>query len=85
MLTSKESALAAYAAVVKAEPDAAWSPLVLCGPGAFMVMPGSDTIGEAPALWEPGKGITFLPSAAGSWPDWYWDLCEDDSAYIDVR
>ncbi|WP_276907830.1 hypothetical protein [Corynebacterium riegelii] len=38
-------------------------------------------IGDAPA-WVTPTGVVALSSNADTWPEWYWQVCEDDSAWV---
>ena len=38
-------------------------------------------VGDAPA-WVTPTEVVALSSNADTWPEWYWQVCEDDSAWV---
>lgn len=65
-------------------PEAGWSTTVLAHGDSVVVFPAGDSVGESPALIEGGTA-TLMGSVAEHWPDWYWDVCEDESKYVTVE
>lgn len=70
----------------EALPERLWSNRVVVYGDEAMVMPEETVpmvIGDAPA-WVTPTEVVALSSNADTWPEWYWQVCEDDSAWVTV-
>ena len=68
----------------EALPERLWSNRVVVYGDEAMVMPEETVpmvVGDAPA-WVTPTGVVALSSNADTWPEWYWQVCEDDSAWV---
>ena len=62
-------------------PEGGWSKEMLVHEGKVVVFPATDNVGESPALVKDSE-VTLLGSIATEWPDWYWEVCEEEDHYI---